>query len=103
MLKNKGNIYTNQRVILDGNSFEKCEFKNCILEFGATAPVSLVGNKISDCQWSFVGPAALTILFLNSVIRDGGPEVKDRLIQSLFSASAFTFDPATISGIVTAA
>lgn len=92
MIKNVGNVYESTKVVLDGNSFERCKFKNCILEFGATAPVSLISNEISNCQWSFSGPAAMTINFLRSVSRDAGTELGSKLIQSLFDMPVFVVE-----------
>jgi hypothetical protein len=90
MVKNIGNAYTNTKILLDGNSFEGCTFTDCVIEFGATAPVSLVNNKLIRCRWEFVGPAAETIAFLGAVSRDVGPD-GERFLLSIFRGSTFTF------------
>lgn len=83
MIENKNNTFIGARVILDGNSFEECVFQNCVLEFGGTAPVNLVNNRIVDCQWSFVGPAAATVSFMSGVYNGLGSEGQ-KLVEAIF-------------------
>jgi hypothetical protein len=100
MIKNFGNTYVSVKVELDGNSFEGCKFEDCILEFGATAPVSLVGNRIINCRWSFVGAAGDTIAFLRAITQDSGVD-GEKFILSLFRGPVFTFHGSGTRSVVT--
>lgn len=71
-------------VRVDGNSFERCIFRNCVLEFGGTGEVRLVECEFYDSRWSFVGPAATTIQFMTGLYHGLGPEGQ-RLIEQTFA------------------
>lgn len=86
MNRNIENHYRGERISLDGNYYQDCTFQNCVLEFGGTAEVGLVNNRIIDCQWSFVGPAANTIGFLRALNNGLGPTGHE-LIQQLLGST----------------
>ena len=86
MIINKNNKYTKTKVVLDNNSFEECTFQGCILEFGATGPVGLNKCTFNECQWSFVGNAALTLQFLNGLysgLGDSGSNLVEKLFDDI--------------------
>jgi len=84
MIKQINNSYENMTVLLDGNSFENCTFKNCTLEFRGTDEVSLVSNTITNCQFSFSGAAANTIQFLKGLYHGLGP-MGQLLVENMLS------------------
>jgi hypothetical protein len=67
----KGRHFENERIELDGCAFVDCTFKNCLLVFGATAPISLVNIVFDDVQWEFTKAAAMTTEFLAGLYRLG--------------------------------
>ena len=64
--------FTGTTVQLDGNEFRGCAFRDCDLEFAASAPVVLENFRIDGCRWRFVGAAAHTIEFLAALGAPGG-------------------------------
>lgn len=79
-----GKTFRGETVSLDGKQFEGCTFENCTLEFGATAPVSLMGNMFgTNCKWSLVGAAALTMDFMEQMYQGMGP-VGAKLVENTF-------------------
>jgi hypothetical protein len=64
--------FDKQTVILDGNSFDNCEFQGCTLVYNGIAEVRLNGSNLNDCQWSFDGPAARTLQFMQALYQSGG-------------------------------
>ena len=83
MIRNIGNTYKNMRVRLDGNHFEQCVFRQCVLEFGASDDVGLVECAFHNCSWEFVGSAATTIKFMTGLYSGLGPEGQ-KLIEETF-------------------
>jgi hypothetical protein len=68
----KAQKFSKQTIILDGNSFEACEFKGCTLVYNGISEVKLLGSQLEDCQWSFDGPAARTLQFMQALYQAGG-------------------------------
>ncbi|MEZ5729720.1 MAG: hypothetical protein R3E48_18045 [Burkholderiaceae bacterium] len=77
-------------VVLDGNTFEQCEFNACTLVFSGVADVKLTGSKITDCNWRFDGPAARTAQFMSAMYASGsgGKELIDATFRQLTGAAA---------------
>jgi hypothetical protein len=75
--------FKNQAVLLDGNSYKTCEFKNCTLVFNGIAAPSLAGNTIDACNWRLDGPAANTLTFL-AALYQMGPEMQE-LVEQTFN------------------
>lgn len=85
MILNENNSYSGVKVNLDGQTFKDCKFDNCVLEFSATSPVSLVGCTFNDVRWVFEGPAALTIGFLKALYSGMGPPGQ-QLVEGVFKS-----------------
>jgi hypothetical protein len=61
-------VFHGGTVNLDGKAFNRCTFKSCILEIGATAPFNANESvQFHDCQWTFVGPARLTVEIIAAI------------------------------------
>src|SRR6266576_999349 len=56
-----------ERVELDGNSFEHCQFDKCVMLFRATSAVSFDDCSFNDVLWHFEGPASLTVQFMKAI------------------------------------
>ena len=83
MPKHIQKTYRDQTVVLDGNDFAQCVFENCTLEYQGVKAVNLTGNTLNNCQWSFKGPAANAVQFMNALYRSGPQGA--RLIESTFN------------------
>lgn len=64
--------YENTRVPLDGHVYNNCTFVDCELVYSGNGPVGLSGCIFRDCSFSFSGPAANAVAFLNSLAGDPG-------------------------------
>lgn len=58
--------FESMRVVLSGERFERCSFKNCELVFDGR-PTQLGGNNFDGCHWAFEGAAADTLAFVSAV------------------------------------
>jgi hypothetical protein len=73
------------KVQLDGNEFIRCRFENTTLVFSAKGPVSMVDCTFANnVAWTFEGPAALTLAFLNALYHGAGDGGK-QLVESTFA------------------
>jgi hypothetical protein len=69
--------FTEQTVVLDGQSFTECTFVQCVLVFRGEAPFALRGNLVDvTCRWQFEGAAALTAEAMKSIYHGFGEEGK---------------------------
>ncbi|MGE5270504.1 MAG: hypothetical protein ACM3JG_12630 [Thiohalocapsa sp.] len=70
-------------ITLDGGTFHGCTFTRCRLRFSGTLLPELGGNRFDQCEWDFIGPAGMTLGFLQTLYHDqGGVE----LVEKLFGA-----------------
>jgi hypothetical protein len=81
-------IITNQvfediGISIDGDTYIRCTFKNCTLNFSGALPVNIHSSVFTDCHWNFLGSAQVTINFLLNIYHNVGKE----LIEQLFSAN----------------
>ncbi len=72
----------NDHVLLDGNEFISCTFKNCNLEYRGYAGVGLAHCNFDGCNWSFGEPASNAIKFMAALYAQGGDARK--LIERTF-------------------
>lgn len=77
----KNEIFKDQDIVLDGNTFTECTFTNCRLSYSGVLPVSMVSNRFDNCKWGFLGPAAATLNFMTALYHGGGKEI----IEATFS------------------
>lgn len=67
-------------ITLDGGTFRGCTFTRCRLQFSGIMPVGLGGNRFDQCEWDFIGPAATTLAFMQTLYHDqGGVELIEKL------------------------
>ncbi|HAZ6604220.1 TPA: hypothetical protein J0610_002251 [Escherichia coli] len=83
MSKIVGKTYKNQKVILDGNTYENCGFFSCSIVYTGNGSISLINNTFTDCTWSFEGAAANTLQFLSVIYRDMGDFGRE-LVEATF-------------------
>jgi hypothetical protein len=74
-------------VMLDGNTFTGCTFRNCKIVFGASASVMIGPNHFKEnVDWTFVGAAAATLEFLSQFYNstsEGGRELIERTFEQI--------------------
>ena len=85
MALHEGAAFSNETVVLDGNEYRNCTFTDCEIVFNATAPVSLHGINFISCQWTFDGPAGLTIDFMTSLYQAGMTQLIDGTCENIRS------------------
>src|SRR5689334_6294540 len=69
------NVFTGQRLQLDGNEFIDNKFKNCVLVYGG-GPLRMVNNQLDGIRWEFVDAAARTIALIASFYQQEGESKK---------------------------
>ncbi len=69
MLQHTGNRFTNARLAIDNQRFERCTFDRCALTFSASGPVQFVECTFNDCSFEFDGGAAATVKFMTELYK----------------------------------
>jgi hypothetical protein len=62
-----GAIYNHETVLLDGESFEGCEFRACRLVYAGGEVPRFNGCRFDACEWKYDEAAARTLAFLKLV------------------------------------
>lgn len=73
-------VFADATVILDGATFTRCTFRNCVLVYAASSPLVLDGCSADGCTWHFDGAAERTINVLRA-LRRLDPDVYDVIID----------------------
>lgn len=75
--------YTQETVLLDGETFDGCEFKRCRMVYaGGEVPV-FEGCRFEDCDWRFEGAAGRTLEHLKVVWGAGAKALVQGLIKEI--------------------
>ena len=69
MLQHTGTRFTDARLAIDDQRFERCTFDRCVLTFSASGPVQFVGCTFNDCSFAFDGAAASTVKFMTELYK----------------------------------
>jgi hypothetical protein len=83
MAKHLKKTFTKQTVVLDGNEFDQCTFDGCILEYQGLRPVAMTTNTMTQCEWSFKGPAANAVQFMSALYQSGSSGAQ--LVEATFN------------------
>lgn len=72
--------FEGERVVLHGNFFNDCTFKNCELVYDGDPSPTFYNNQFVDSAFVFTGPALRTLYFLGNMYHagEGGQEVVER-------------------------
>ena len=81
-MRHEGKSFAHATVVLDGNEYLNCHFRECEIVFSAILPVSLVGCQFDGCVWRFAGPASLAIEFMSGMYNGIGEA--QQLIERTF-------------------
>ena len=76
-------IFNHETVLLDGDSFVDCEFRDCRLVFSGGEPPTFSGCRFDDCEWKFEDAAARTLAQLKLVWNQGGKGPIQALIKEI--------------------
>lgn len=77
--------FEDERLEVDGTTFERCVFKRCRIVFSAIDTVSFKQCHFDTCEWIFDGPAEATLKYLSALYRGLGPAGQD-LIELIFQS-----------------
>jgi hypothetical protein len=70
-------------VQLDGNQYYECVFTRTTMVFSGISPIILRNCEFHDCNWTFAGPAGLTLEFMSGIY-NGTDDVGRQLIENTF-------------------
>ncbi|GAB3103187.1 hypothetical protein G8770_20015 [Aestuariicella hydrocarbonica] len=94
--------FDGERVVLHGNFYRDCTFKNCELVYDGDPSPTFHNNQFVDSVFVFTGPALRTLYFLGNMYRagEGGQEVveetfNDIKMGNIHGAEASTIIPNT--------
>jgi hypothetical protein len=77
--------FENQEVVVDGNAFYGCTFKNVVLVYrGESNAVTLNGCTFDGGHWKFAGAAAETVHFLK-IMHDNMGQLGESMIKETLS------------------
>jgi len=81
-----GVIYSHETVVLDGEVFPDCEFRNSRLVYAGGEPPDFRGCSFIGCDWRQDGAAARTLAYLRQVWSAGGKAPVQALIKDITAA-----------------
>jgi hypothetical protein len=87
-------IFREETIRVDGMRFIRCEFNNCVIQFGGVSLPYFENCRMVDTNWHFVEGAGNTIAFLqlmHNTFGRGGKELLDIII-------GFIIDPNVVPG-----
>jgi hypothetical protein len=82
-----GAIFNHESVALDGESFERCEFRECRLMYAGGDLPSFTDCRFDACEWKYDEAAARTLAYLKLVWGLGGKASVQALIKEVTSVA----------------
>jgi hypothetical protein len=79
-------IFNHETVVLDGEAFEDCEFRECRLVYSGGPPPVFNHCRFDECEWKFDGPAANTLAHLKLIWSVGGKAPVQAMIKEITGA-----------------
>lgn len=86
-MKYKNKPFNKVTVELDGNTFDTCKFKGCVLEFSGGKPPTITNCDLSDSSFSFTDQAADTVQFMKAMYHGGFKEVIEETFEQIRTAN----------------
>ena len=80
--------FREERVELDGNSYDRCTFTKCDLVFSGKSLPNLTNNAIAECRWKFEGSAEITIQFMRSLYHGVAAELIEATFRQIRQPSS---------------
>ena len=78
-----GVIYNHETVLLDGEEFSDCEFRDCRLVYAGGGTPVFSGCTFVGCDWKQEDAAARTLAYLKQVWNAGGKPTVQALIKDI--------------------
>ena len=75
--------FNHETVVLDGEDFTDCEFRDCRLVYTGGETPSFQGCRFDGCEWKFEGAAANTLAYLKVVWGAGDKAVVQARIKEI--------------------
>ncbi len=75
--------FEGQTVVLDGQTFQACDFRNCRLIYKGTETVAMDRCNIADCHFVFEDAALRTVTFMQALARSS--PAGQKFIENLFN------------------
>jgi hypothetical protein len=69
--------YNEATLFLDGSTFVGCNFSRCRFVYSGYLPFHFEKCGFNGCKWTFNGPAANTVAFMQSVYALGGDVARE--------------------------
>jgi hypothetical protein len=79
--------FNHETVVLDGEAFSDCEFRDCRLVYSGGEAPSFSGCKFDKCEWKIDGAAAKTLEHLKAVWSAGGKQTVQLWIKEITGSS----------------
>ena len=83
---NEGVTYNHETVVLDGEAFRRCEFRDCRLVYSGGEPPTFTGCRFHDCEWRFEDAAARTLAHLKVAWAAGAKAPVQAIIKEITGA-----------------
>lgn len=78
-----GVIYNHETVLLDGEDFSDCEFRDCRMVYAGGETPAFSGCTFVGCDWKQEDAAARTLAYLKQVWNAGGKATVQALIKDI--------------------
>ena len=83
MTEHRDEEFTERTLVLDGQAFINCDFKQCTLIYeGGGYPV-IEGCKFNACRFYFDGPAGRTLALLANMMSGGLADVVEKIFADI--------------------
>jgi hypothetical protein len=81
-----GVSFHHETVSLDGEVFQRCEFRDCRLVYSGGEPPQFDDCKFDACEWKFEGPATQTLAHLRVMWNAGAKAPIQAVIKQITGA-----------------
>lgn len=78
--------FSGMTINLDGSTYVRCRFERCEIVISGLFPITLEEPSFEDCQWSFTGPASITIEFMQAMHRAGAKDLIEKTCAGILSS-----------------
>ena len=76
-------IFNHETVVLDGQDFSDCEFRECRMVYNGGPPPDFRDCRFEKCDWKFEDAAANTLAYLKLVWSVGGKAPVQAVIKEI--------------------
>jgi hypothetical protein len=76
-------IYNHETVLLDGEVFDACEFRDCRMIYAGGEPPTFSKCRFDGCDWRFDEAAAHTLTYLKTLWSAGQKATVQGLIKEV--------------------